>query len=219
MTGVTAGPAPSLEERFAGLPVIPVLVLDTVGPVGPLADALAGGGLPCVEVTLRTPSALQVLEAFAAVPGLLVGAGSVTTPEQVDRTVDAGAGFVVSPGFDDAVVSRCRERGVPVLPGVATATEVMRARAAGVDLVKLFPAGVLGGPAGVRALAAPFPGLRFVPTGGVGPDSLADYLRVPAVAAVGGSWMVAPDLVRDARWDEVRALSRQAVGTAREVRP
>ncbi len=208
-----------LLALLAGVPVVPVLVLDSAREVAPLADALAAGGLPCAEVTLRTPAALEAVEAFAAVPGILVGAGSVTSPEQVDRAVDAGARFVVSPGFDDAVVARCRQRDVPALPGVATATEIMRARAAGLDLVKLFPAATLGGPAAVQALAGPFPGLRFVPTGGVGPDSLAGYLRIPAVAAVGGSWMVAPDLVRQARWDRVRLLAQQAVGTAREVRP
>jgi 2-dehydro-3-deoxyphosphogluconate aldolase/(4S)-4-hydroxy-2-oxoglutarate aldolase len=137
--------------------------------------------------------------------------------QQVDQAVDAGARFIVSPGMSDGVIDRCRDAGLPVLPGVATATEIMRALDAGLDLVKFFPAGLLGGPAGVRSLAAPFPAMRFVPTGGIGPLELADYLRVPAVLAVGGSWMVAPDLVEAGRFDEVERLTRAAVTAAAEV--
>ena len=182
-----------------------------------LADALVQGGLPCVEVTLRTPDALDAVRSFAERTSLLAGAGSVRTAEQVDQAVDAGASFIVSPGLSDGVLDRCRELEVPVLPGVATATEVMRALDAGLDVVKLFPAGVLGGPAGVRSLAAPFPAMRFVPTGGIGPSELADYLRIPAVLAVGGSWMVAPELLREGRFDEIVRLTREAVAVAAEV--
>jgi 2-dehydro-3-deoxyphosphogluconate aldolase/(4S)-4-hydroxy-2-oxoglutarate aldolase len=170
-------------------------------------------------VTLRTPAALEALAAMARVPGMLVGAGSVVTPDQADAAVAAGARFVVSPGFSEAVLARCRALGVPALPGVATAGEIMRALEAGVDVVKLFPAAQLGGPAGVRSLAAPFPGVRFVPTGGVGPGNLAEYLAIGAVAAVGGSWMVAPDLVRAGRFDEVRRLTEAAVAVARQFTP
>lgn len=212
-------PVPAVRPVLAGTPVVPVVVLDEVAAAGPLADALVRAGLPCAEVTLRTPAALEVLRVLAARPDVLAGAGSVRTPDDVDRVVDAGARFVVSPGFSDAVVARCRQAGVPVLPGVATATEVMRALDAGLDVVKVFPAGRLGGPDGVRALAAPFPGLGVVPTGGVGAGDLARYLADPAVVAVGGSWMVAPDLLRDGRFAEVERLAADAVRVAREVRP
>ena len=198
--------------------LVPVVVIESVTLVPRLADALVQGGLPCVEVTLRTPDALDALRSFAEHTNLLTGAGSVRTAQQVDQAVDAGARFIVSPGLSDGVLDRCRELEVPVLPGVATATEVMRALDAGLDVVKLFPAGVLGGAAGVRSLAAPFPTMRFVPTGGIGPSELADYLRIPAVLAVGGSWMVAPELLRQGRFDEIARLTREAVAVAAEVR-
>ena len=199
--------------------LVPVVVLESLAPVTPLADALVRGGLPCAEVTLRTPAALPALRAFAERSEMIVGAGSVRTAEQVDQAIEAGARFVVSPGISDGVLDRCRALGVPAVPGVATATEIMRALDAGVEVVKLFPAGLLGGPAGVRTLAAPFPTLRFVPTGGIGQSELADYLREPAVLAVGGSWMVAPHLLRAGHFDEIERLTRDAVMTAVEVRP
>jgi len=199
------------------LRVIPVVVVDSPGAARPLAAALADGGLPCAEVTLRTPAALEALHEMAGEPGMLVGAGSVVSPSQVDQAVDAGARFVVSPGLSEAVLARCRVLGVPALPGVATAGEIMRAVELGVDVVKLFPAAQLGGPAGVRSLAAPFPSVRFVPTGGIGPGNLAAYLALDAVAGVGGSWMVSPELVRLGRFDEVRRLTRSAVTIARQL--
>jgi 2-dehydro-3-deoxyphosphogluconate aldolase/(4S)-4-hydroxy-2-oxoglutarate aldolase len=143
----------------------------------------------------------------------------VRTAEQVDAAVGAGARFVVSPGLSDRVVDRCRDLDVPVLPGVATPTEIMRALDIGIEVVKLFPAALLGGPAGVRSLAAPFPSLRFVPTGGIGRSEVLDYLTIPAVVAVGGSWMVAPDLLHADRYDEIQRLTAEAVMTTREARP
>jgi len=197
--------------------LVPVVVIESVTLVPPLADALVRGGLACVEVTLRTPDALNAVRSFAKRTNLLAGAGSVRTAQQVDQAVDAGARFIVSPGFSDGVVHRCRDLDVPVLPGVATATEVMRAFDADLDVVKVFPASGLGGPAGVRTLAAPFPSMRFVPTGGIGPSELAEYLRIPAVLAVGGSWMVSPELLRKGRFDEIARLTRDAVEVAAEV--
>jgi 2-dehydro-3-deoxyphosphogluconate aldolase/(4S)-4-hydroxy-2-oxoglutarate aldolase len=208
---------PAAATLFGEWRLVPVAVLESAAVVPQLAEALTGGGLPCVEVTLRTPGALSAIRAFSEHTDLFVGAGSVRTVQQVDQAVDAGARFIVSPGMSDGVIDRCRDAGLPVLPGVATATEIMRALDAGLDLVKFFPAGLLGGPAGVRSLAAPFPAMRFVPTGGIGPLELADYLRVPAVLAVGGSWMVAPDLVEAGRFDEVERLTRAAVTAAAEV--
>ena len=199
--------------------LVPVVVIDSVASAVPLADALVGGGLACVEVTLRTPAALAAMRVLAARADLVVGAGSVRSAIEVDQVVEAGARFIVSPGLSDGVLDRCRELDVPALPGVATATEILRALDAGLEVVKLFPAGLLGGPAGARTLAAPFPGMRFVPTGGIGPSDLAEYLRIPAVLAVGGSWMVAPGLLQSGRYDEIQRLAQEAVRTAIGVRP
>ncbi|MDF3145730.1 MULTISPECIES: bifunctional 4-hydroxy-2-oxoglutarate aldolase/2-dehydro-3-deoxy-phosphogluconate aldolase [unclassified Streptomyces] len=198
-----------------GARVMPVLTVRRVSTAGPLADALAEGGARCAEVTFRTPDAEQVLKEMAAHGGLAVGAGTVLTPEQAERAVAAGARFVVSPGFDEDVVAKCRELGVPVVPGVATATELMRALKAGLDTVKLFPAEPLGGLRTLRALAAPFPGVRFVPTGGIAASRLAAYLAHPAVLAVGGSWMATTDQLRRGDYDEIRRLTADAVERSR----
>lgn len=197
--------------------VIPVVVIDDPSGAGPLADALVAAGLPLAEITFRTPQAEQAVRVLAARDDVVVGAGSICNPAQVDRAVEAGARFIVSPGFSDAVVARCGAIGIPTLPGVATATEIMHALDLGVEVLKLFPAGTIGGPGAVRDLSAPFPSARFVPTGGVGPDNLADYLSLPSVVAVGGSWMVARDLLRAGRFDDVRDLSTKAVASAAEV--
>ncbi|GGR76665.1 hypothetical protein GCM10010269_14830 [Streptomyces humidus] len=196
---------------LAGARLLPVLTVPSTQAGGPLADALAAGGARCAEVTLRTPGAERVLREMAAHGGLIVGAGTVLTPEQAERAVAAGARFVVSPGFDEEVVAKCRELGVPVVPGVATATELMRALRAGLHTVKLFPAEPLGGPRTLRALAAPFPGVRFVPTGGIDASRMAAYLAEPAVLAVGGSWMAAPALLERGDHDEIRRLTADAV--------
>lgn len=206
-----------LIALLGGHRVIPVVVIDDAGSAPPLGDALAAGGLPVAEITFRTTDAEAALRSLGARDDLVVGAGSVRTAEMVDRAVDAGARFVVSPGLGEAVVDRCRELGVPVLPGVATATEVMRALDLGVEVVKLFPAGSIGGPAAVRDLSGPFPAVRFVPTGGVGPANLAEYLSVPSVAAVGGSWMVGRELVRAGCFDDIRRLAAEAVAMASGV--
>ncbi|MFJ8547076.1 bifunctional 4-hydroxy-2-oxoglutarate aldolase/2-dehydro-3-deoxy-phosphogluconate aldolase [Streptomyces sp. NPDC093586] len=188
--------------------ILPVLTVPSVASAGPLADALAAGGARCAEVTLRTPGAERVLKAMAAHGGLAVGAGTVLSPEQADLAVEAGARFVVSPGFDEHVVARCRDLGVPVVPGVATPTELMRALKAGLDVVKLFPAESLGGPRTLRALAAPFPQVRFVPTGAA---RMSDYLSDPAVLAVGGSWMATVAHLKRGEYAQIRRLTAQAV--------
>lgn len=146
------------DSVLNGCRLLPVLTVPSTAMAGPLADALAAGGARCAEVTFRTPGAERVLKAMAAHGGLVVGAGTVLTPEQAERAVAAGARFVVSPAFDEEVVAKCRELGVPVVPGIATATELMRALKAGLDTVKLFPAEPLGGLRTLQALAAPFPG-------------------------------------------------------------
>lgn len=199
--------------------LVPVVVLDEVADAAPLADALVDGGLPVAEVTFRTAAAPEAIRVMADRGDVLVGAGTVLTAAQVDRAVDAGARYIVSPGTSRAVVERARERGVPVLPGAVTATEVQAALELGIETVKFFPAGSSGGAAAIAALAAPFTGVAFVPTGGIGPSNLHEYLALPSVAAVGGSWMVPRDRVRAGDVDGVRALVADAVALATRLRP
>ena len=197
--------------------ILPVVVLADPAGAEPLADALIAGGLRTAEVTFRTAAAADAIAAMATRPQLLVGAGTVLTVEQVDRAVEAGARFVVSPGFGPAVVRRCQELGVPVFPGVSSATEIQLALDAGLDTVKFFPAEQLGGIGMVAALAAPFRSVRFIPTGGVTTANLAGYLANPAVLAVGGTWMVAPRLLEAGDWAEVARLTAAAVDAARSA--
>jgi 2-dehydro-3-deoxyphosphogluconate aldolase / (4S)-4-hydroxy-2-oxoglutarate aldolase len=198
-------------DVLGGHRIVPVVVLDDPGRADDLGAALVAGGLPVAEVTFRTPAAAAVLRRLADRGDLVVGAGTVLTTEQVDRAQEAGARFVVSPGLSADVVRHCQELGLPVLPGVSTATELMHALRLGLTTVKLFPAEACGGLGTVKALAAAFPGARFVPTGGITAASAPAYLAHPAVAAVGGSWMVAPDLLSGGRWDEVAARCAAAV--------
>lgn len=204
----------SVPETIATTRILPVVVLENASAAPDLAAALTAGGLRAIEVTFRTAAAADAIRLMAERPDLLVGAGTVLTPAQVDQAADAGARFVVSPGFSPAVVRHCQERGLPVFPGAATATEIQMALDAGLDTVKFFPAEQLGGVAMIKALAAPFRSVRFVPTGGVNTGNLADYLGVPAVLAVGGTWMVAPALLAAGRWDEVTRLTAAAVAAA-----
>ena len=194
--------------------IVPVVVLDDAGQAAPLASALVEGGLPVAEVTFRTAAAADAIRVIAARGDVLVGAGTVLTAEQVDAAVAAGAGYIVSPGLSRAVVERCAHHGVPTLPGAVTATEVQAALELGCSTLKFFPAGTSGGPAAIRALAAPFGQVRFVPTGGVGAANLADYLSIPVVVAVGGSWMVPRAAIASGDWATIRDLTRAAVAAA-----
>ena len=175
--------------------VLPVVVADDRECAVSLGDALVAGGLPLAEVTFRTAAAPDVIRVLAQRGDILVGAGTVLTPDQVDTAVDAGATFIVSPGLSRAVVTRCLERGVLAIPGAVTATEVQAALELGLHTVKFFPAESAGGPAAISALAAPFAGVSFVPTGGINATNIDSYLALPSVAAVGGSWMVPRSLV------------------------
>ncbi|PTU57685.1 keto-deoxy-phosphogluconate aldolase [Sphaerisporangium cinnabarinum] len=202
-------------EGIARARVVPVVVVDDAAQGVLVASALRDGGLPVAEVTFRTAGARAAIEAIAReVPDVLVGAGTVVTAAQVDEAVDAGARFLVSPGLSAGVVRRAQELGVPVVPGVATPSDVIAALDLGLDVVKLFPANVVGGPAAVTAFSAPFPGLRFVPTGGVSAANLLDYLALPAVLAAGGSWMVDAALVRAGDTAEITRRTREAVALA-----
>ncbi|MFF7788899.1 bifunctional 4-hydroxy-2-oxoglutarate aldolase/2-dehydro-3-deoxy-phosphogluconate aldolase [Streptomyces sp. NPDC007991] len=192
-------------------PVVPVVVIDDAGDAVPLARALVAGGLPAIEVTLRTPAAPEAIRRIAGqVPEAVVGAGTVISPEQVADTVAAGARFLVSPGWTDALLEAMRGSGVPFLPGVSTTSEVVALLERGVREMKFFPAEAAGGTAYLKSLAGPLPQARFCPTGGIGPASAPDYLALPNVACVGGSWMLPRDAVAARDWGRVEALAREA---------
>lgn len=201
--------------ELAAYRIVPVVVLDDPSVAGDLGRALVDGGLPIAEVTLRTPAGIAAIAALASSGTVLVGAGTVTSVRQVDAAVTAGARFVVSPGCDPAVVRRCHEHGVVCLPGVATPTELMLALGLGCTTVKLFPAETVGGLGMVRALAGPFPEVRFVPTGGITAALAPAYLADPAVLAIGGSWMVPRPAMAEGRIEEIVALITQAAALGR----
>lgn len=197
--------------------LLPVIVIDDAQAASWLGSTLDDNGLPIAEVTLRTSAALDAIERLAEQPGLLVAAGTVVRREQVDQAAQAGASVIVSPGFDAEVVRRCLNRGVLPIPGVATATEVQAALGMGAKLLKFFPAGPLGGPTMLRALAAPFPRARFVPTGGIGAGDLPTYLQLPCVAAVGGSFMVPSAALRAGDQLKIGQRIRAAVAAVAAV--
>ncbi|MEL7046404.1 MAG: bifunctional 4-hydroxy-2-oxoglutarate aldolase/2-dehydro-3-deoxy-phosphogluconate aldolase [Pseudomonadota bacterium] len=200
-------------------PVVPVITITDIGHALPLAQALVAGGLPVLEVTLRTTHGLDAIEAIASeVPGALVGAGTVRSADEFTAAVDAGSRFVVSPGLTDKLLARAGTSPVPLVPGVATAGELMRAREAGLTHVKFFPAETAGGVAALRALCAPFPDMRFCPTGGVKLSNLADYLAVDAVVTVGGTWMTPAGLLESGDWSAVEQLAREAAEAVRSLR-
>ncbi len=205
------------EDLVKASRLVPVIVIDDVDVASRLGATLVENGLPIAEVTLRTPAAVGAIEQMAEIPGLLVGAGTVLTVEQVDRAARAGARFIVSPGFDADVVRRSLELDLLPIPGVATATEVQAALRVGAALLKFFPAGPLGGPVALRALAAPFRNVRFVPTGGIGPEDLTAYLELDCVAAVGGSFMVPPVALRVGNHREIGRQVRDAVTRVTEA--
>jgi len=191
--------------------IIPVVIIDDAERAADLALALAAGGIHCAEITLRTPAALAAISAMASIPDFTVGVGTVLSRDQLRSSIDAGASFVVTPGFDPELVGSAVENGVAVLPGIATATEAMAALRAGIDVVKFFPADRLGGLDTIRALAAPLPQLRFVPSGGVTERSAVDYLGDSAVFAVSGSWMAPRALIDAGSFDEIERLSSATV--------
>ncbi|MFJ8532885.1 bifunctional 4-hydroxy-2-oxoglutarate aldolase/2-dehydro-3-deoxy-phosphogluconate aldolase [Streptomyces sp. NPDC093591] len=210
-----ASPLPSpLPASVLDLaPVVPVVVVEDASDAVPLARALVAGGLPAIEVTLRTPAGLAAIREIAdAVPDAVVGAGTVITPEQVRESVAAGAGFLVSPGWTDVLLEAMRASGVPCLPGVSTTSEVVALLERGVREMKFFPAEAAGGTAYLKSLYGPLPQARFCPTGGIGPATAPDYLALPNVGCVGGSWMLPADAVAARDWGRVEALAREAAG-------
>lgn len=199
------------REICALAPIVPVLVVDDAAHARPLAEALVAGGLPALEVTLRTPAALDVIRAMAAVPGGVVGAGTLVTPEDVRAAKEAGAQFGVSPGATDALIAACEAEGLPLLPGTATATEAMALLEKGYDMLKFFPAEASGGAPALKAIGAPLPQISFCPTGGVSPSNACDYLSLSNVVCAGGSWVAPKQMVQEGDWSGIEALAREAI--------
>lgn len=209
----------TMEELFYDCAVVPVVVLDEAKDAVPLADALVEGGLPCAEVTFRTEAAEESIRLMIEkYPEMLVGAGTVLTVEQVDRAVAAGAKFIVSPGFDPEIVDYCLDKDVPVFPGCITPSEVAQAVKRGLKVVKFFPAEQAGGIAMIKAMAAPYTQVKFMPTGGISAKNLKDYLSFEKIVCCGGSWMVKGDLIRKGEYGKILELTKEAVALAATIR-
>lgn len=201
----------TIEEIFAELKVVPVVVLDDVKDAEPLAKALVEGGLPCAEVTFRTEAAAESIRIMTEVyPDMLVGAGTVLTTEQVDKAVGSGAKFIVSPGFDPEIVDYCIGKNIPVFPGCISPSEVAQAVKRGLKVVKFFPAEQSGGLAMIKAMAAPYHMLKFMPTGGINTKNLKEYLACDKILCCGGSWMVKGDMIKAGEFEKIKKLTREA---------
>lgn len=208
-----------LAEKFHEVGVVPVVVLEDVKDAVPLAQALVEGGLPCAEVTFRTAAAEESIRLMTEkFPEMLVGAGTVLTTEQVDAAVKAGAKFIVSPGFDPEIVDYCLEKEIPVLPGCISPSEVAQAVKRGLKTVKFFPAEQAGGVAMIKAMAAPYTGIKFMPTGGINAKNLEDYLSFDKIICCGGSWMVKGDMIRNGEFDQIQVMVKEAKELADEIR-
>ena len=208
-----------IAEKFQKIGVVPVVVLEDVKDAVPLAKALVEGGLPCAEVTFRTEAAEESIRLMTEqFPEMLVGAGTVLTREQVDAAVAAGAKFIVSPGFDQEVVSYCITHGIAVYPGIGTPTEIISAIRVGLNSVKLFPAEQSGGTGYLKAISAAFPGVSFMPTGGINEGNAGDYLMLPQVFCVGGSWMVKKEYIESKDFARIEMLTKSAAETVKKCR-
>ncbi len=201
-------------EKISKIGIVPVVVLDDAKDAEPLAQALVKGGLPCAEVTFRTAAAEESIRIMSTkFPEMLVGAGTVLTTEQVDRAVNAGAKFIVSPGLNPKIVKYCIDKGVPVTPGTANPSDVEQAIELGLEVVKFFPAEAAGGLNMIKSMAAPYIQMKFMPTGGISAKNICEYLAFDKIIACGGSWMVKKDLVAAGKYDEIQALTEEAVRT------
>lgn len=206
-------------KQIGEIGIVPVVVLDDAKDAEPLARALCEGGLPCAEVTFRTDAAEESIRIMSErFPDMLVGAGTVLTTEQVDRAVAAGAKFIVSPGLNPKVVRYCVEKGILITPGCANPSDVEQAIEIGLEVVKFFPAEQAGGLAYIKAIAAPYVGMKFMPTGGINPKNVRDYLAYDRILACGGSWMVKGDLIQAGAFEEITRMTREAVDLAKEIR-
>ena len=198
-------------ERLEALRIIPVIAIADAADAVPLAEALRSGGLPVAEITFRTPAAADAIERAATVDGLLLGAGTVINVDQARAAVDRGAQFIVSPGLDVELVTWCQTHSIPVFPGVATPTDITAAVKLGLEVLKFFPASAFGGLPTLDAISAPFPGLRFIPTGGISVANMGDYLASPKVIACGGSWIATTELIRHRAWDTIAERAAAAI--------
>ena len=206
-------------KQIGEIGIVPVVVLDDAKDAEPLARALCEGGLPCAEVTFRTDAAEESIRIMSErFPDMLVGAGTVLTTEQVDRAVAAGAKFIVSPGLNPKVVRYCVEKWILITPGCANPSDVEQAIENGLEVVKFFPAEQAGGLAYIKAIAAPYVGMKFMPTGGINPQNVRDYLAYDRILACGGSWMVKGDLIQAGAFEEITRMTREAVDLAKEIR-
>ena len=209
----------TVSETIQKMGIVPVVVLNDAKDAAPLAKALVEGGLPCAEVTFRTDAAEESIRIMAnEFQEMFVGAGTVLTIDQVDRAVAAGAKFIVSPGFDPEIVDYCLSKDIPVYPGCITPSEVAQAVKRGLKVIKFFPAEQFGGLETLKALAAPYTGIKFMPTGGVSVKNLESYLSFDRIVACGGSWMVKGDLVKAGKFDEIKALVEEAVQLVANIR-
>ena len=209
----------NIMEQIEKTGIIPVVVIDDVKDAEPLAKALIAGGLPCAEVTFRTAAAAESIKIMREkFPKMLVGAGTVLTPEQVDRAMEAGASFIVSPGTNPRVVKYCKEKNIPIIPGVCTPTEVEAALELGLEVLKFFPAEAAGGLKMIKAMTAPYTSVRFMPTGGISPQNVGEYLSFGKIIACGGSWMVKGELIKEGRFDEIEKLTREAAELVKKYR-
>ena len=209
----------SIFDQFYKIGVIPVLEIDSAAHARPLAEALAVGGLPIAEVTLRSEAALESIRVIAReVPDVVLGAGTVVTWEQAEAARDAGAQFLVSPGMVEQVVIWAQEHQLPIVPGAVTPTEMIRAIHLGLKFLKFFPAEAVGGLKAIKAMSDPFPNLRFIPTGGVKLENLREYLQMEKIHAVGGSWMAKRQMVADGKFDEIRRLAKKASDMVKQIR-
>lgn len=206
----------TLRDLLSGR-IVPVVTIDDAADTAPLVDALCAGGLAGGEITLRTPAALEAISIAASHPEFCAGAGTVLSVAEVDAALAAGARFIVSPGFDAEVVRHCMEQGVDVIPGVATPSEIQAAMKIGLDLLKFFPAEAMGGIRTLNTLCSVYRSVRFMPTGGISPANLEDYLKLEQVAACGGSWMVQRTLIAAGDWSGITELTRQAVAYAENI--
>lgn len=205
-----------IQDICASAPIVPVLTIHEVEDGVPLAQALVAGGLPVLEVTLRTEAALNAMGAISkACPDAIVGAGTIRSPEHVEQCINAGAQFGVSPGSPRILVDAIERQNFPFLPGCASPTEAMELANRGFTYLKFFPAEAAGGVAMLKSMASPLPDIKFCPTGGIGLDNARDYLALPNVVTIGGSWVASDLLIKQKRWDEIEALARSAVSTLR----
>jgi len=201
----------AIRERLKRAGLLPVITIRDPDDAVPVAEALLGGGLSCAEITFRTEATVEALRNVSqAHPEMLLGAGTVIRPDQVDAAVEAGAAFIVTPGYDPIVVDECQGRGVPIYPGVCTPSEIQAGVLKGLDVMKLFPAELMGGLRYLEAVAAPFPGIQFIPMGGVGPANLRTYLESPLVIVAGGSWIAKSKWIEAGEFDRIREEAARA---------